>query len=199
MVGIMLVGFLLGPALAGLCSILFIPAYGWRVVLFFALLPLILIPFLWYFLPESVRFLVQKGRYEKAVTVLRRMEKAARIAPIEWTEESFVLPALERKASVKQLFTSKLAVMTVLVWLPYLLSSVGICSTTWLPTLLNKAGLSLIRSYGYTLVSNGGSIVGSVFLGMALDRFGRKEYIIVIYLAAARSSRGFSVLSQGFR
>jgi AAHS family benzoate transporter-like MFS transporter len=195
-VGIMLVGFLLGPALAGLCSILFIPAYGWRVVLFFALLPLILIPFLWCFLPESVRFLVQKGRYEKAVRVLRRMERAARIAPIEWTEESFVLPALERKASVKQLFTSKLAVMTVLVWLTYFFTLFGgYMLTTWLPTLLNKAGLSLIRSYGYTLVSNGGSIVGSVILGMALDRFGRKGSLIVIYLAAALVSWLFGLVA----
>lgn len=49
MVGILFVGFMMGPAIAGLCSILFIPAYGWRIVLFFSLLPLIMIPFLWYF------------------------------------------------------------------------------------------------------------------------------------------------------
>ena len=46
MVTTMFTGFMIGPALAGIISILFIPAYGWRVVLFFALLPLIFIPFL---------------------------------------------------------------------------------------------------------------------------------------------------------
>jgi AAHS family benzoate transporter-like MFS transporter len=185
-VGIMMVGFLLGPALAGLCSILFVPSHGWRIMLFFALLPLLSIPLLYYFLPESVRFLVQKGRFDRAIAVLRRMEKGAAIQPIEWTEESLALPAAARKVSVDQLFTSKLAVMTVLVWLTYFFTLFGgYTLTTWLPTLLNRAGLSLIRSYAYTLVSNGGSIVGSVILGMALDRFGRKRALITIYLACA--------------
>src|SRR5271157_5535543 len=61
MVGIMFVGFMLGPAIAGTCSMLFIPAYGWRIVLFFALLPIVLLPFLFYFLPESVRYLARRG------------------------------------------------------------------------------------------------------------------------------------------
>jgi benzoate transport len=186
MVGIMFVGFMLGPAIAGTCSMLFIPSYGWRIVLFFALLPLIIIPFLFYFLPESVRYLAQKGRYDKAISVLRRMERAARVAPIEWTKESFALPAIERKASVKQLFTSKLAIMTILVWLTYFFSFfVGYSFLTWLPTLLHKAGFSLVRSYAYAVVNNFAGVLGSIFLGMAADRFGRKWGLASAYVVVA--------------
>jgi MFS family permease len=164
---------------------LFVPAYGWRVVLFFALLPLIFVPFLYYFLPESVRFLAQKGRYDKAINVLRRMEKAAHVQPIQWTEESFVLPSVERKVSVKQLFSSKLAVMTVLVWLTYFFAFfAGYSLITWLPTLLHSAGFTLARSYVYTVVSNLGGVAGSIFLGMALDRFGRKWGLASSYVLA---------------
>ena len=116
MVATMFTGFMIGPALAGVISILFIPSHGWRIVLFFALLPLLFIPFLYFFLPESVRFLAQKGRYDKAIAVLRRMEKAARIDPLPWSEGSFVLPAAERKAGVRQIFSPKLAIMTILIW-----------------------------------------------------------------------------------
>jgi len=186
MVGIMFVGFMLGPAIAGTCSMLFIPSYGWRIVLFFALLPLIIIPFLYYFLPESVRFLAQKGRYDKAISVLRRMEKAARVAPTEWTEENFALPAIERKASVNQLFTSKLAVMTILVWLTYFFSFfAGYATLTWVPTLLHKAGFSLVRSYAYATVNNFAGVLGSVLLGMAADRFGRKWGLASAYMVVA--------------
>ena len=72
MVATMFTGFMIGPAIAGVISMLFIPSYGWRVVLFFALLPLIFLPFLCYFLPESVRFLAQKGRYDRAIKVLEK-------------------------------------------------------------------------------------------------------------------------------
>jgi MFS family permease len=165
---------------------LFIPSYGWRVVLFFALLPLIFLPFLYYFLPESVRFLAQKGRYDRAISVLRRMEKAAHVAPISWTEESFALPAIERKASVKQLFSSKLAVMTILIWLVYFFNLLAVYGLiTWLPTLLTKAGISLVKSYGYTVMDHLGGFLGAIFLGMALDRFGRKWGLASAYVLAA--------------
>ncbi len=56
MVSTMFIGFMIGPALAGVVSILCIPPYGWRIVLFFALLPLIFLPFLWYFYPSRSVF-----------------------------------------------------------------------------------------------------------------------------------------------
>ena len=186
MVATMFTGFMIGPALAGIISIIFIPTYGWRIVLFFALLPLIFIPFLYWFLPESVRFLAQKGRYDKAIAVLRKMEKAAHVEPKPWTAESFALPAVERKASVGQLFTSKLAVMTILIWFVYFFNLLAIyILTTWLPTLLSKAGISMVKSYGYTVMDHIGGFLGAIFLGMILDRFGRKWGLVSAYVLGA--------------
>jgi benzoate transport len=186
MVTVMFTGTMVGAMIAGLISMLFIPSFGWRIVLFFGLLPLLFVPFLYYFLPESVRFLTQKGRYDGAVSVLRRMERAAHVAPIEWTKESFVLPAIEQKASVRALFSSKLAVMTILVWLVYFFNLMAIFGlTTWLPTLLTKAGLSLVKSYGYTVMDHFGSVLGTIVIGIALDRFGRKWGLISSYVLAA--------------
>jgi len=186
MVATMFTGFMIGPALAGIISIIFIPTYGWRIVLFFALLPLIFIPFLYWLLPESVRFLAQKGRYDKAIAVLRKMEKAAHVEPKPWTAESFALPAVERKASVGQLFTSKLAVMTVLIWFVYFFNLLAIyILTTWLPTLLSKAGISMVKSYGYTVMDHIGGFLGAIFLGMILDRFGRKWGLVSAYVLGA--------------
>ena len=186
MVATMFTGFMIGPALAGIISIIFIPTYGWRIVLFFALLPLIFIPFLYWLLPESVRFLAQKGRYDKAIAVLRKMEKAAHVEPKPWTAESFALPAVERKASVGQLFTSKLAVMTILIWFVYFFNLLAIyILTTWLPTLLSKAGISMVKSYGYTVMDHIGGFLGAIFLGMILDRFGRKWGLVSAYVLGA--------------
>ncbi|MGD0535976.1 MAG: MFS transporter, partial [Methanoregula sp.] len=130
MVTAMFTGLMIGPVICGIVSMLVIPTYGWRVILMLNLVPLILVPFLIIFLPESVRFLVQKGRHEKAVKILRRMEKAAHIEPMEWSAESFVLPDVVKKVSVERLFTSKLAFMTILIWLAYILNHVALYGVT---------------------------------------------------------------------
>jgi MFS family permease len=139
-----------------------------------------------YYLPESVRFLARKKRYPEAIKVLRRMEKAAHIAPISWTDESFALPPLEIKASVKALFSSKLATMTILIWFVYFFNLLAIYGLiTWLPTLLNKAGISLVRSYGYTVIDHFGGFIGAILIGMVLDRFGRKWGLVSAYFLGA--------------
>jgi AAHS family benzoate transporter-like MFS transporter len=189
MVSTMFTGFMIGPAIAGLISILVIPAYGWRVVLLFALIPILFIPVLLWLLPESVRFLAEKGKFDKAIQVLRRIEKAAGTTPAEWTKESFSTVAAGHKGSgIKTLFTSRLAVMTVLIWLVYFFNLLCIYGlTTWLPTLLVKSGIPMVKSYGYTLLNHLGGAAGAICLGAVMDRFGRKSALVFAYVLAAIS------------
>lgn len=196
MVSAMFTGLMIGPVICGLVSMAIIPTYGWRVILMLNLVPLILVPFLIIFLPESVRFLVEKGRYEKAIKILRRMERAAHVEPKEWSKESFILPTVQKKVSVKRLFTSKLAFMTILIWLAYILNHVSLYGvTTWLPTLLTHTGISLVKSYGYTVMDHVGAFFGTLFLGVVLDRFGRKGSLIIAYAAAAVVTWLFGIAS----
>lgn len=184
MVTTMFTGFMLGPALAGVISIIFVPSYGWRIVLLFAFLPLLFIPVLYLFLPESIRFLAQKRRYDEAIRELRRVERGAGVTPINWTLESFSLPAAE-SASLKHIFRSNLAVMTILIWFAYFFNLMVIYGlVTWLPTLLVKSGISLVKSYSYTLMQHIGGALGAVFLGTIMDRFGRKSGLVLAYFLA---------------
>ena len=186
MVAAMATGFMLGAIIAGVISIEFIPSHGWRIVLLFGIIPLIFAPILYWLLPESFRFLIQKNRYEKAIAVLRRMERAAGIAPMNWTKETLVLPVQTSKVRVKQLFSSKLAAMTILLWLSYFFCFFANYSVnSWLPTLLYKAGYPLVRSYAYLVVSTVGAVIGSLFLGVMLDRFGRKWALGSSFIIAA--------------
>jgi len=188
MVTTMFIGFMIGPAIAGTISILCVPVYGWRIVLFFGFLPLVFIPFLYWLMPESIRFLAQKGQYDRAIKEIRRMERAAHVAPQKWVPESFVFPPAYR-ASVKHLFTSKLAAMTILIWIVYFMNLVIVYGvTTWLPTLLVKQGVPLVRSYGYTMMQHLGGALGTVLVGFAVDKFGRKQGLFFTYLLAGIST-----------
>jgi MFS family permease len=176
---------MIGPAIAGLVSMIFIPAYGWRSVLLLAFIPLLLLPVLYFSMPESIRFLAQKGRFDEAILVIRRIEKAAGVLPSAWTKASFAVTAA-RSAGIRQLFSSKLMTMTLLIWLVYFCNLMVIYAlTTWLPTLLIAAGISRIGSYGYTALNHLGGAIGAAVLGFLLDRLGRKKGLVSAYVLAA--------------
>ena len=68
MITIMFTGFNLGSALIGFAAAYLIPAYGWRSVLILGgVVPLLLVPFLILFLPESARLLALRGAASKRI------------------------------------------------------------------------------------------------------------------------------------
>ena len=70
-------GFTFGWAVAALVAMIFIPLFGWRIVLLMGFLPILFLPVLKWLLPESIRFLAGKGRYDEAISELRKVEKGA--------------------------------------------------------------------------------------------------------------------------
>jgi MFS family permease len=179
----MFAGFSLGWVLAAAVAMAVIPVFGWRMVLLMGFLPILLVPVLAIYLPESIRFLASKGRYDDAVKEIRKVEKAARVAPFNWTQKTLVPPAVEAAGSVRDLFSPKLITMTILVWMTYL---VTIMTNTglgfWVPTLMIKAGFSMVRSYSFSAVQSIGASVGAFLIGTSMDKFGRKGGLVMTYV-----------------
>ena len=191
-------GFTLGWAVAALAAMILIPLFGWRIVLLMGMLPILLIPVLVAYLPESFRFLVNRGRYSDAVKEIRKVEKAAGVAPVNWTEEGLQLPAAQRGGSLKDLFRHNLMIMTIMVWLTYFFNLlINAALATWLPTLLVNAGYSVKRSYSYALVQAIGSSLGALMLGWAMDKFGRKGGLIMAYILGGVAVGLFGMTSNG--
>lgn len=186
-------GFTFGWAVAASVSMAFIPHYGWRFVFQLGLLFLFLLPPITLALPESVRFLVARGRHAEALKAVSRIEQSARLQPGLWTEADLGLPTYGAHGSFATLFRGGLAPMTLLVWSTYLLNNIALYGlAVWLPSLLVKEGFSLVKSYSYAMVQAGGSAAGGFLLGCFMDRFGRKPGLMLIYLAG-----GFSVVLFG--
>jgi AAHS family benzoate transporter-like MFS transporter len=196
-VSTMFAGFTLGWAVAALVAMIVIPLLGWRMVLLFGFLPVLCLPVLKASLPESVRFLAAKGRYDDAILEVRQMEKAAGLPPAEWTRESFQMSSGQPHGSLAQLFTSKLAFMTVLLWATYFLNLLVVYGlATWLPSLLVKAGFSLVKSYSFGMIQAMGATAGGFFLGWMMDRFGRKSALVFAYLAGGIVIALFGMVSS---
>src|SRR5450830_189377 len=75
LVTLMFCGFTLGLACGGALAALLIPSYGWQgVFIFGGIVPLVLTPIIWIFLPESLRFMVGKKKFEaESRKVLERL------------------------------------------------------------------------------------------------------------------------------
>ncbi len=70
----MFVGYPLGGVLAAALAIPLIPAFGWRVMFWIGLAPLVIVlPLVLKFMPESIGFLLAKGRREEAEALARRL------------------------------------------------------------------------------------------------------------------------------
>ena len=76
----MFCGFSLGLAFGGVATAYLVAEFGWRGVLIIGgLFPLLLVPVLWFTLPESVRFLaLGKGNEARIAAILNVLRRIAR-------------------------------------------------------------------------------------------------------------------------
>jgi AAHS family 4-hydroxybenzoate transporter-like MFS transporter len=199
LVTVMFCGFPLGAVLGGLVSARLIALYGWPAVFYLGgVLPLLLLPFLWLGLPESIRFLVARGhRSEALLNIMRRVDPAGRYpADCQWTLD-------EEKAEgspIKELFLGGRAFGTTLLWVIFFCNLLILYFLiNWLPAVLQGAGLPIERAIIATVVLNAGGIVGGLLLGRLVDRrqpFGilTTAYALAALLVAAIGAVGTAAL-----
>jgi MFS transporter, AAHS family, 4-hydroxybenzoate transporter len=119
LVTLMFCGFTIGSATAGLAASHIVAAYGWQGLLVLGgVLPIALVPVLWFLLPESVRYLVLKGeRPEQVAAALKRVAPEADLGGATFTGVR-----KPQGSPVAQLFRGGLAAGTLLVWLTFFMS-----------------------------------------------------------------------------
>ncbi|MFJ3821011.1 MFS transporter [Streptomyces nodosus] len=139
---------------------------GWRAAFWVCVLPLLFAPVLAKALPESLSFLVAKGRAEEARALADRYEVELP------TATGRTVPA-DRWNALAELFRGREWVQTLLYWLASfggLLLVYGVA--TWLPTLMRDEGYNLGSALTFVVLFNLGGIVGMLIAGRAADRFG---------------------------
>lgn len=177
LVTIMFCGFPLGSTLGGLISTPLIAAFGWPAIFILGgVLPLLLLPFVAIWLPESARFLAAKG------DVRRVSENSERVGGVP-------AAVLEEPASgmpVLQLFRAGRARVTCLLWLAFFMNLlVMYFLVNWLPSLLRASGQPLEIAILSTSLLNLGGVAGAIVLGRVLDRLSPPLVLGTAYLGAA--------------
>jgi len=191
--GLVETSWVYGALLSLLIPYFMLPNFGWRTTFFVALLPLFLIPLIAIFLPESIRYLVEKGKLKEAKETLAKTIGSKKIK----FKTKFLK---EKKYSVKDLFSSRYFKRTVLLfilWGSFVYTYHGIF--LWLPTIYARQfNLKDITSIWWTLVVTLFQVPGYYSASFLLDKIGRKK-VLIIYLFVAGISSAFLSLTVNLK
>jgi putative MFS transporter len=163
---------------------------GWRIVQVVSACPILML--LWWrrSLPESPRWLMDRGRSAQAAAEVQKIEarltpeETARLAPLDSVE----VPAggVARGGSFAKnlaaLWSAPMARTTLMLWILWIAITFSYYGFfTWIPTLLVKQGMTVTRSFGYSIIIYLAQIPGyysAAFVSEKLDR----KWTIVSYM-----------------
>ncbi|MDV7212602.1 MFS transporter [Azotobacter beijerinckii] len=186
LVTLMFSGYSVGGMLAAFLGKAMLESFGWQSVFYAALAPIVLVPFIFMSLPESMSFLHQAGRFSELKAIIARLDRT--YSPS--ATDHFVLPErnCSDKAPVHHLFSERRSFSTIMLWLASFMCLFMVYAlSTWLTKLMASAGYNLGSAMTFVMVLNLGAMIGAVGGGWLADRFNIKYVLIFMYLLAALS------------
>jgi AAHS family 4-hydroxybenzoate transporter-like MFS transporter len=180
-------GFTAGAAIGGFVAAWLIPAFGWRAVFYFGgVIPLIgaIGMFLW--LPESLQFLVLRGKnLEKVGKWLKRANPAAPVGP----GIQYVVSEEKREGvPAANLFRDGRAAATVLLWTIQFMNLLNLYFlSSWVPTVVRNAGYTTRIAVLVGTAAQVGGTIGSFGNAWFIGRFGFIKALTGSFLVACIS------------
>lgn len=185
LVALMFSGYAVGGMISAGLGIWIVPNFGWQIMFFLAGVPLLLLPLMLKYLPESVAFLMAQKRECEARHLLQK------VAPLKQIRDEDVLqvpPTNDSKAPVLELFRDGRAMSTMMFWTAFFCCLLMVYALgSWLPKLMSNAGYALSSSLMFLMVLNVGAIVGAVGGGWLADRLSLRSVLVGFFILASVS------------
>jgi AAHS family 4-hydroxybenzoate transporter-like MFS transporter len=187
-------GIAAGGALGGLVAPHLIGTYGWQsMFLLGGLLPLALTIALAARLPESIRYLVARGRHLDARAILQQ------IAPRSVSDDAqlTLAEAPPTRFPFSDLLRPGLRGGTALLWVTAFMTLLVIYFLgNWLPLLIQSTGVPFTQASLMTALYLTGNGTGAILLGFLMDRFNPQYVLAGAFLCAAASLISFGHLAS---
>ncbi|MFW0783483.1 aromatic acid/H+ symport family MFS transporter [Gordonia sp. CPCC 206044] len=158
-------GFSVGTIIAALLGLVILEPFGFRPMYAVGVLPLlVLVPFTYFMLPESVQFLASKGRLEEAKTVARQYGLA---------DPTVQSDTPEQHSQLRDLFRRPLITVAIVFAGATFIGQLFIYGlSTWLPQIMRSAGYPLGSALSFLATMSIGAIVGAATMSVFADRIG---------------------------
>jgi MFS transporter, AAHS family, 4-hydroxybenzoate transporter len=171
----------IGGFVGGQIVALLLPHFGWPVIFVLGgVFPLLLVPVLVLWLPESPRFLARRANLSPhQAALLERLDIApgqGELHPVDVAQEN----------PVKMLFGEGYALQTVLLWVIFFCSLMNLfLFGYWLPEVLHLIGMSPATAIFASSLRDLGAIFAVLYLGLLIDRVGPERSLAFHYAIGA--------------
>jgi AAHS family 4-hydroxybenzoate transporter-like MFS transporter len=201
MVTIVLAGSMPGALLGSLMQAFLLEDYGWHIAFWIGTaMPLLLVPIIYLFLPESPKFLAARNPDDPRLkTILRSLTIDGELPELAPPTAQDARDASDSGITrVKGLFKDGLGIPTLLLWFGFVGSFGFISAALWKTTVfhdvigLNWEQVGLTTAIG---VIFGG--IGMVTIGMMIDRFGFKTIVPTYFIIASLAAIAMGVFAPG--
>jgi putative MFS transporter len=185
--GVLPIAFPAGTFIASWAALLIVPRFGWRMLFIVGVLPALLTAWVRRGVPESPRWLANRGRFaecRKALNHIGVTDEAIERSALALANE----PAPPRlpKPLFRDLFGPEMRRRTAHTWIVWGLPAMASWGMTlWMPSFFVKLhGTDLKQALTYTFYISFVAIAGRLTSYFFLDRAGRKPFTILGYLGA---------------
>ena len=184
LVAVMFSGYAIGGMASALLGSFLVVDYGWKIMFYIAVIPLLALPLLWKFLPESLMFMTKKGETEKVRAVVHKIASELNIP----STASFKLdePVAGDEAPLRALFQQGRMFSTLMFWVAFFMCLLMVYALgSWLPKLMIQAGYSLGASMLFLFALNIGGMIGAIGGGVLADKFHLKPVLTIMFTVGA--------------
>jgi MFS transporter, AAHS family, 4-hydroxybenzoate transporter len=165
-------GFNLGAAFGGFVSAWLIPHFGWRSVFYFGgAAPLVIAVLMLFSLPESLQWMVLRGRNpDRVARWLKRINPAAQLG----NATQYIVHEEQKEGLLfVHLFQNGRAAATILLWVVNFMNLANVfLLASWLPTVARAAGYSTSQAVLVGAALQVGSTIGTLVLSWFVYRLG---------------------------
>ena len=177
----------IGLFFAAVAGVYLVPRYGWQSMFILGAVPAVIALVLRRMLPESARWLADRGRLAEANEVVSFLEEDTKRRGIALPPVPAIPVAPPERAPWSELFAPRYLKRTITVWCLWFCAyyvSFGLGS--WLPTLYRTVfKLDLSTSLSYALITNTVGLVGTFAVAFVVDKTGRRAWFVLAYLGCA--------------
>ncbi|QIN80728.1 MFS transporter [Rubrobacter marinus] len=179
----LMTGYHVGAVLTALLAIPIIPAFGWRAMFVAGALPaLVIIPLMLRKLPESLSFLLAKGRTAEAEELAGRL--GVRLEP-EAAREVEREERREDAGPLRTIFSGGYLPGTLAMFVASFMGLLLVYGlNSWLPEIMRGAGYPLGAALTFLLILNVGAIAGLIVAGPVADRVGSRVSCVAWFALA---------------
>lgn len=177
---LMATGYPVGIIIGGSLATILLAHFDWRAVFILgAAMTGVLLPAIWFLMPESISYLAQKKRPDALAQINRILTRMGH-AVLEQ------LPASEEKSTGwRDLFSPQLARTTILLTTAYLAHIITFYFILkWIPNIVVDMEYSPSSAGGILVWANVGGAVGSVLLGSLTHYFRLRSLIITALIGS---------------